>query len=66
MVRAGCEVLYEKLSKLTSGPGDATTYVDLMLISRHLERILRHAVCVSEQVPDAAPPGCATHVRSEC
>jgi phosphate transport system protein len=55
VVRAECEALYEKLSKLTSGPGDATTYVDLMLVSRHLERILRHAVCVSEHAADAAP-----------
>jgi phosphate transport system protein len=54
-VSSECEVLYEKLSKLTSTPGDATTYVDLMLIARHLERILRHAVCVSEQAADAAP-----------
>jgi phosphate transport system protein len=54
IVRAECEALYEKLSKLTAGPGDATSYVNLMLISRHLERILRHAVCVAEQGADAA------------
>jgi phosphate transport system protein len=54
-IRTGCEVLFEKLAKLTSGPGNATTYVDLMLICRHLQRILRHAVCVSERAADAAP-----------
>lgn len=42
-------------SQLTSAPGDATAYVDLMLVSRHLERILRHAVCVADQAADAAP-----------
>ena len=54
-IRAGCGALYEKLTRLTSGPGEATTYVDLMLISRHLERILRHAVCVASQATGAAP-----------
>jgi phosphate uptake regulator len=29
--------------------------VDLMLICRHLERILRHAACVADQAADAAP-----------
>jgi phosphate uptake regulator len=53
-IRAECDALFEKLAKLTSGAGDATTFVDLMLISRHLERILHHAVCVSEQAADAA------------
>jgi phosphate transport system protein len=54
-VRAECESLFEKLAKLTSGPGDATTYVDLMLIAKHLERILRHAVSVAEEAAEAAP-----------
>jgi phosphate transport system protein len=54
-LKADCGALYEKLSQLTSLPGDATSYVDLMLICRHLERILRHAVCVAEQAADAAP-----------
>jgi phosphate transport system protein len=54
-IRAECGSLYEKLSRLTSAPGDTTTYVDLMLISRHLERILRHAACVADQAADAAP-----------
>ena len=53
-IRAECGYLYEKLTQLTSGPGEATMYVDLMLISRHLERILRHAVCVADQATGAA------------
>jgi len=52
-IRTECGALYEKLTQLTSG-GEATTYVDLMLISRHLERILRHAVCVADQAAGAA------------
>jgi len=54
-IRAECGALYEKLSRLVSGPGDGALYVDLMLICRHLERILRHAVCVADQAADAAP-----------
>lgn len=56
-IRAECGAVYDKLSRLTSAPGDATTYVDLMLISRHLERILRHAACVADQAAEAAPVG---------
>jgi phosphate transport system protein len=56
-IRAKCGALYEKLSQLTSAPGDATTYVDLMLICRHLERILRHAACVADQAAEAAQSG---------
>ena len=56
-IRAECGALYQKLSQLTSGPGDATIYVDFMLISRHLERILRHAACVADQAAEAAPQG---------
>ncbi|MGA2883102.1 MAG: phosphate uptake regulator PhoU [Bryobacteraceae bacterium] len=56
-IRAECRALYQKLSQLTSGPGDATIYVDLMLVCRHLERILRHAACVADQAADAAPAG---------
>jgi phosphate transport system protein len=52
-IRAECGTLYEKLAKLVSSPGDAAVYVDLMLICRHLERILRHAVCVADQAADA-------------
>ena len=54
-IRAECRALYEKLSQLTSTPGDTTTYVDLLLICRHLERILRHAICVADQAADASP-----------
>ena len=56
-IRAECGALYEKLSQLVSAPGDGAVYVDLMLICRHLERILRHAVCVADQAADAAPMG---------
>jgi len=54
-IRAECGALYQKFSQLTAGPGDATIYVDLMLICRHLERILRHAACVADQAAEAAP-----------
>jgi phosphate transport system protein len=54
-IRAECSALYEKLSQLVSGPGDGAFYVDLMLICRHLERSLRHTVCVADQAADAAP-----------
>jgi len=54
-IRGDCEALYEKLSQLTSSPGDASPYVELMLITRQLERILRHAVCVGQQAAEAAP-----------
>jgi len=47
--------LYEKLSQLVSTFGEGPVYVDLMLICRHLERILRHAACVADQAADAAP-----------
>jgi phosphate transport system protein len=56
-IRSDCATLYEKLSKLVSTPGEGAVYVDLMLISRHLERILRHAVCVADQAADASPMG---------
>jgi phosphate transport system protein len=54
-IRAECENLYQKLSQLVPIPGDATAYVDLMLVCKHLQRILRHAVCVADQAADAAP-----------
>jgi phosphate transport system protein len=53
--RAECERLYQKLSELVSTPGEGAVYVELMLICRHLERILRHAVCVADQAADASP-----------
>ena len=56
-IRAECGMVYEKLSQLVSAPGEGALYVDLMLICRHLERILRHAVCVADQAADAVPLG---------
>jgi len=56
-IRAECDSLYEKLSRLVSTPGEGPAYVDLMLICKHLERILRHAVCVADQAADATPLG---------
>jgi phosphate transport system protein len=53
-IHAECQGLYEKLSKLVPGPGDTTRYVNLLIICRHLERILRHAVCVADQAAEAA------------
>jgi len=53
-IRRECELLYERFSKLVSGPGDATIYVNLLLVCKHLERILRHAVCVADQAAEAA------------
>jgi phosphate transport system protein len=55
-VSAECRALADKASLLTAAPGDVTAYVNLLLICRHLERILRHAVCVAEQAAEAAPP----------
>lgn len=54
-IRAECGILYQKLAQLTSGPGEATIYVDLMLVCKHLERILRHAASIADQAADAAP-----------
>jgi phosphate uptake regulator len=54
-IRGECQSLYGKLSQLTSAPGGAMPYVNLMLICRHLERISRHAACVAEQAAAAAP-----------
>jgi len=55
-LRAECHAVGEKVARLTSTPGDVTSYVNLLLVCRHLERILRHAVCVAEQGAEAAPP----------
>jgi phosphate transport system protein len=54
-IRAECQALAHKVSHLTSTPGDVTAYVNLLLVCRHLERIMRHAVCVAEQAAEAAP-----------
>ena len=53
-IRADCQALADKVSRLTSAPGDVTHFVNLMLICRHLERIMRHAVCVAEQAAETA------------
>jgi phosphate transport system protein len=55
-IRAECQALADKVTLLTAAPGDVTAYVNLLLICRHLERIMRHAVCVAEQAAEAAPP----------
>ncbi len=54
-VRAELQSIYEKLSKLMATPGDGALYVTLLLICRHLERIMRHSVSVGEQAAAAAP-----------
>jgi phosphate transport system protein len=54
-LRAECENLYEKLSQLVSEPSEGLACVDMMLICRHFERILRHAICVADQAAEAAP-----------
>lgn len=55
-IRGECQALADKVTLLTSAPGDVTAYVNLLLICRHLERITRHAVCVAEQAAEAARP----------
>jgi len=54
-IKADSTRLSDKLSHLTTGPLDTSIYVDLMMICRHLERILRHAFCVADQAIGAAP-----------
>ena|SRR5271167_2869995 len=56
-IRAECGTLYGTLSPLVSEPGQGTLYVNLMLICRYLERMLRHVVCTAEQAAGAAPMG---------
>jgi phosphate transport system protein len=63
-IRRECELLYEKFSKLVPGPGDATIYVNLLLVCKHLERILRHTVCVAEQAVEAAGTSAADERKS--
>jgi len=50
-IRAECQTLYDKLSRLLASPVDGTPYATLLIIAKHFERILRHAVCVGEQAP---------------
>ncbi len=54
-IRAESAALYETLSQLTSGSRVATTYVVLMQICRHLERIVRHAANIGDAAADAVP-----------
>lgn len=54
-IRSENRLIYEKLSQLSAAPADTTVYFDLMLVCRHLDRILRHTVCVAEQAASAAP-----------
>jgi len=54
-IRSECQALAEKVTLLTSAPGDVTPYLNVLLICRHLERIMRHAVCVAEQAAQMAP-----------
>jgi len=54
-IRGECQTLYEKLSTLLASPVDGTPYATLLIIAKHFERILRHAVCVGEQAVAAAP-----------
>jgi len=54
-VRADGGALYETLSQLTSGSRVATTYMVLMQICKHLERIVRHAANIGDAAADAAP-----------
>ena len=53
--RSECQGSFEKLSALLVAPGDGSLYVNLLLILRHLDRIVRHAVSVAEQAAAAAP-----------
>ena len=54
-IRVEFQSAYDKLSRLISANAQGIAYVDLMLVCKHLERILRHAVCVADQAAEAAP-----------
>ena len=54
-LRSECRVLYDKLFKLMSVPGDGGVYLHLLLICKHLELIARHAVSIGEQAVVVAP-----------
>jgi len=54
-LRAECGTAMEKISQLMSAPGMGMTYVNLLMVCGHLERILRHAVCLAEQAAASAP-----------
>jgi phosphate transport system protein len=48
-IRAECQALSDKLTRLLASPVDGTPYATLLIMLKHYERILRHAVCVAEQ-----------------
>lgn len=54
-VREECEKLYSMLWHSVSAPQDGVALVDLMLVCKHLERILRHTVSIAEQAAESAP-----------
>ena len=54
-IRTECRALHEKLTRLTLEASEAGSYLDLMLVARHLERILHHAACVVDNAAGAAP-----------
>jgi phosphate transport system protein len=55
IIHSECESLYERIFQLVSTPGEGAALVDLMLVCKHLERILRHAIYVADQAAEAAP-----------
>ena len=54
-IRDECERLFSTLSQSVAAFEDGVALVDLMLVCKHLERILRHTVSVAEQAAEAAP-----------
>jgi len=50
-----CERLVDKLTTLSATSRDTPSYVGLILICKHMERIGRHAVNIAEQAAFAAP-----------
>lgn len=54
-IRAECHTMDDKLARLVAGPGDGRVYLNLLFVGKHLERILRHIVCVADQAAAAAP-----------
>lgn len=56
-IRSDCNAITEKLYQLTQTPGDTQIYVDMVLITRYLARIVRHAIAIAEQAAAASPTG---------
>jgi phosphate uptake regulator len=54
-IRRECGALHEELMRLTLEASDAGSYLALMLVARHLERILHHAACVVDNAAGAVP-----------